>query len=176
MSRLADVTPETMNEEQRRAHEALRPGQGGPVRGPSGAWVRSPGFYERFGWMIGYLRHEGEVPARLLEMTILFTLAACGSPRYPWARHEPLARKAGLGDGIIAAIAEGKRPAFTNADEEAVYAFCAELWERHSVGDATYGAALEHLGERGLVELVAALGLYATVAMTVSAFEIPDVT
>ena len=60
--------------------------------------------------------------------------------------------------------------------EEAVYAFCAELWERHSVEDTTYQAALEHLGERGLVELVAALGLYTAVAMTVSAFEIPDVT
>ncbi len=39
----------------------------------------------------------------------------------------------------------------------------------------TYRAALEHLGEQGVVELVALLGLYMTVSMTVNAFEIPAV-
>ncbi|MFC1491510.1 carboxymuconolactone decarboxylase family protein [Nitrospinota bacterium] len=174
MSRLADLSTEMMTEEQRRAYNLTTPGQTEVVPGPAGAWLRSPELYERIEWMILFMRHESEIPARLLELAILMTVGSWGS-RYPWSRHEPLARKGGLGDDVIAAIAAEKRPEFTNADEEAVYDFCAELRERHSVGDATYQAALEHLGERGLVELVALLGLYTTVSMTVNAFEIPDV-
>ena len=38
----------------------------------------------------------------------------------------------------------------------------------------TLRAALDHLGEQGLVEIIAVLGLYTTVSMTGHAFEIPD--
>lgn len=173
MSRLPDLSTDTMNEEQKSAYAIIRPGQTGAVQGPSSAWMRSPGICERFGWFISYMRHDSPVPARLVELAILITVGHWNS-EYPWARHEPLARAGGLGDDVIAALAGGKRPEFSNADEEAVYNFAVELRERHSVEDATYNAALEHLGEQGLVEMVALLGFYATVAMTVNAFEIPD--
>jgi 4-carboxymuconolactone decarboxylase len=174
MSRLAEISTDTMTEEQRRAYSATRPGQTGNVRGPAGAWLRSPELYERIGWMIGYMRNESVIPARLLELAILATVDHWDS-EYPRARHEPLAKKGGLGEDVIAALAAGERPGFKNADEEAVYNFCVEVRERHSVEEATYKAALDHLGEQGLVELVALLGLYTTVSMTVNVFEIPDV-
>ncbi len=173
MSRLPELTVATMNEEQKSAYEIIRPGETGPVQGPSSAWMRSPGICERFGWVISYMRHDSAVPARLVELAILISVDHWNS-EYPRARHEPLARKAGLGDDVIAALAEGRRPEFSNPDEEALYNFAVELRERHSVGDATYKAALEHLGEQGLVEVVVLLGFYATVAMTVNAFEIPN--
>ena len=174
MSRLADISTETMTEEQKRAYNVVRPRVTGAVAGPAGAWVRSPDLYERLGWMIAYFRHESGIPSRLLELAILITVNDWDSV-YPRARHEPLASKGGLGEDIIKALAEGKRPEFANADEEAIYNFCVELRERHTVGDATYKAALDVLGEQGLVDLVATLGLYITVSMTVNAFEIPDV-
>jgi 4-carboxymuconolactone decarboxylase len=174
MGRLAEISTEVMNEDQKKIFAVVRPDYTGVVGGPASAWLRSPDLYERLGWMIGYMRHESGIPPRLLELVILMTVGEWGS-EYPWARHEPLARKGGLGDEVISALADGKRPDFTNADEEAVYNFCTELKERHSVGDATYAAALEHLGEQGLVEIIAVLGLYTTVSMTVNAFEIPDI-
>ena len=174
MSRLPDLSTDTMNEEQKRTYDIIRPGQTGSVKGPSSAWMRSPGVCERFGWFIAYMRHESPVSARLVELGILITVGHWDS-EYPWDRHAALAREVGLGDDVIAALAEKRRPEFSNADEEAVYNFSIELRENHKIGDDTYNAALEHLGEQGLVEMVALLGFYATVAMTVNAFEIPNV-
>ncbi len=175
MSRLPELSPETMTEEQRRVYNLTRPGRPpGVVHGPSGAWLRSPELYERIGWMILFMRNDSVIPARLVEFVILITVGEWEA-EYPWGVHEGMARKAGLGDEVIAAIGAGGRPEFTNADEEAVYDFCAELRENHKVSGDTYRAALEHLGEQGVVELVALLGLYMTVSMTVNAFEIPAV-
>ena len=174
MGRLTELTTETMTKDQSSVYSQIRPGQTGVVNGPAGAWLRSPEVYEKMGWMISYMRNKSGIPARLVELAILITVNNWESI-YPRARHEPLARKSGLGEGVIVALAAGKRPEFTNPDEEAVYNFCVEIRERHSVGDSTYKAALGCLGEQGLVELVVLLGFYATVSMTVNVFEIPDI-
>ncbi len=174
MSRLSELTTETMTEEQRGVYEKTRPGGrgAGPLRGPSSAWVRSPEMYERLGWMVLFMRNDSVIPARLVEFVFLHTVGAWEA-KYPWGVHEGMAREAGLGDEVIKAIQAGERPAFTNPDEEAVYDFCTELRESRSVSDKTYRAALGHLGEQGLVELVALIGQYTTVSMTVNAFDIP---
>ncbi len=174
MSRLPDVTTETMTEEQRRVYNITRPGQTGTVSGPASAWIYSPVLYEKMSWMVSFMRNESVIPARLLELAILTTVGFWGA-EFPWARHEPMAKKSGLGDDVIAAIAAKKRPEFTNADEEAIYDFSVELRERLSVEDGAYRAALAHVGEQGMVELVVLLGFYATVSMTANVFEIPDV-
>ncbi len=175
MSRLTELTTETMTEEQRNVYERTRPGrQDGPLRGPSSAWVRSPKVYERLGWMVMFMRHDSVIPARLVEFVILMTVGHWGA-EYPWGVHARMAKENGVGDGVIAAIKAGDRPEFTEADEEAVYDFCTELRERHAVSDGTYKATLGHLGEQGVVELVALIGQYTTVSMTVNAFEIPAV-
>ena len=119
-----------------------------------------------------FMRNESVIPARLVEFVILLTVGEWEA-EYPWGVHEKMAREAGLADAVIAAVKAGSRPGFSNADEEAVYDFWSELRESRKVSDATYRAALGHLGEQGLVELVALIGQYTTVAMTVNAFEIP---
>ncbi len=175
MSRLPEISAETMTEAQRDVYNKTRPDRpAGPVRGPSSAWVRSPEVYERLGWMVLFMRHDSVIPARLVEFVILITVGHWGA-EYPWGVHARMAKEQGLGDEIIAAIKAGDRPDFTEADEEAVYDFCTELRERHAVSDGTYKATLGHLGEQGVVELVALIGQYTTVSMTVNAFEIPAV-
>jgi 4-carboxymuconolactone decarboxylase len=60
------------------------------------------------------------------------------------------------------------------ADDDAVIVRVAiELNRSNSVADGTYAAALARLGERRLVELVALVGYYTMVAMTLNAHEIP---
>ena len=58
-------------------------------------------------------------------------------------------------------------------DESALYDFCTEIHGNHAVSDATYKAALEQFGERGVVELTGLIGHYTTVSMTLNAFEVP---
>ncbi len=175
MSRLSELTTDTMTEEQREVYEKTRAGrQAGPLRGPSSAWVRSPKVYERLGWMVLFMRNDSVIPARLVEFVILLTVKDWEA-EYPWGVHEGMAREAGLGDEVIAAVKAGERPEFANVDEEAVYDFCDEMRKWRKVSGETYGAVLAILGEQGVVELVALIGQYTTVSMTVNAFEIPAV-
>jgi 4-carboxymuconolactone decarboxylase len=53
-------------------------------------------------------------------------------------------------------------------DEAAVFDFCRELHEKKSVSDATYMAALDKLGERGIVDLIAVSGYYTLVSMVLN--------
>ncbi|MBT3550128.1 MAG: carboxymuconolactone decarboxylase family protein, partial [Rhodospirillaceae bacterium] len=60
---------------------------------------------------------------------------------------------------------------FENRDEEVLYDFASELMADKSVTDKTYAAALAEFGEATVVELVAVLGYYTSVAMVLNAFE-----
>ena len=92
---------------------------------------------------------------------------------YEYFAHARLARKAGLEDAIIGAIAARKRPAFAQAHDEIVYDVCHELFETHRLSDGTYRRAVEAFGLPSVVELVATIGYYSLVSLTLNAFEVP---
>ena len=81
--------------------------------------------------------------------------------------------QAGLDPALAADLAEGRRPARMQADEAVVYDFCTELRASRTVGDATLAAALELLGEQGVVDLIAVCGYYDIVSMTLNVAEVP---
>jgi 4-carboxymuconolactone decarboxylase len=61
-------------------------------------------------------------------------------------------------------------------DEEAVYNFCDELLNTRQVSDATFSAAKDKLGERGIVDLIGVIGYYHLVSMllNVDRYPLPD--
>ena len=172
MSRLASLSLDQMPEDQRRRFLEITEGAAGTVRGPFGAWVRSPELADHMLATIRLLRDRLSLPARLVELAILIAVRHWDA-RYAWQAHEARGLKAGLGPEVLAAIGAGRTPLFKKDDEAAVFAFCTELLEARAAGAAAYARAVEALGERGVVELTAALGFYAMIAMTVKAFEIP---
>ena len=58
-------------------------------------------------------------------------------------------------------------------DEETVYNFASELLETRQVRDATFNAAKDALGERGLVDLIGIMGWYGTVSMLLNVDRYP---
>ena len=58
-------------------------------------------------------------------------------------------------------------------DEEAVYNFCSELLNTKQVGDATFNAAKEAFGERGVVDLIGVMGWYNMVSMLLNTDRYP---
>ena len=85
------------------------------------------------------------------------------------------ARKAGLIDEHIAAIARGCAPAFASGSKErAIYAVANDLLEHKRVSSANYAAGVASLGETGMVEIVSIVGYYGYVALTLNTFEIED--
>ena len=165
--RFAVLTPEAMTDAQRTVHEAIAGGPRGGVRGPFNALLRSPELADRAQKLGEYVRFNTSLPPRLSELAILI-VARCWSAQYEWHAHSQMAAKAGLPAPIIAALQKGERPAGMNEDEAAVYEFCTELHHEKQVGDAAYAAALQRLGERGIVDLMGISGYYTLVSMVLN--------
>lgn len=157
---------------QRQAYEAIVAGPRGRVRGPFNALLRSPELADRAQKMGEYLRFGSSLPARLNEFAILVTARHWGS-QFEWFAHHALALKAGLDPAVAAQLALGQRPSGMQDDERAVHDFCTELHANKFVSDATYAAAVERFGERGVVDLIGICGYYTLVSMVLNVDRYP---
>ena len=110
--------------------------------------------------------------AKLTEFAILIA-ARHWTNNYEWNAHSNLAGNAGLSAGIIAAIAEGRRPLGMAEEEEILYDFCTELLNNKSVSDGTYARALAKWGEPGVVEAAALEGYYTFLSMVMNTARSP---
>jgi 4-carboxymuconolactone decarboxylase len=171
--RFAPLAYEQLNPQQKALADQVLSGkiQGG-TNGPFNALLRSPelgGAILRYG---EYIRFHSPLPPKLNEIAALMT-TRYWTAQFPWYAHHRAATQAGLSDAIISAIAEGRRPATLEPDERAVYEFCRELLKTTQMSDATFAAAKERLGERGVVELIGVIGYYGIVSMVVNTDRYP---
>jgi 4-carboxymuconolactone decarboxylase len=175
---LEDLTPE-----QKKVADAIRSGarsklknssasKPGPLGGPFNVWLRSPGIGNLVQSLGEEIRFRSTLPAKLNELAIIIT-ARQWTAQYEWFAHHRLALEAGLDPAIAQDIAHGRRPANMDADETIVHDFSRELHETHGVSDATYRAALERFGERGVVDLISVNGYYVLVSMCLNVDRTP---
>ena len=120
-----------------------------------------------------YLRFRSSIPPRLRRNSLFLVTARQWDAQYEWHAHHRLALQAGLNPAVAADLAEGKRPAGMQEDETIVYNFCRELHQERKVSDATYKAALDKFGERGVMDLIAVSGYYVLVSMTLNVDRTP---
>lgn len=172
MSRFPKLTPETMTEAQRAVAAEISAGPRGEVRGPFIALIHHPELARRIQQLGEQLRWGSKLPASLLELAVLIT-ARRWTCQHEWWAHEKLARKAGLDERIIQAIAEGRRPENLSADEAAVYDFCREAHDSGRVSDAPFAAVRDRFGLDGALELLALSGYYSLMAMVLNTAGMP---
>jgi 4-carboxymuconolactone decarboxylase len=162
-----DLTPE-----QKTMVADLLAGTRTSLSGPFNVLLRSPEMGNHAQKLGEYVRFKTSVPRRLNEMAILMT-ARFWSSQYEWYAHEKLARDAGLGDEVIEALRAGRRPERMEAEEAIVYDFCTELRERKRVSDGAFRAAVDLLGEQGVVDLIANMAYYDLVSMVLNVDRYP---
>ena len=109
---------------------------------------------------------------KLTELAILIA-AREWTNNFEWNAHANAATTAGLDAAIIAAIADGRRPARMTEDEEILYDFCIELLHNKSVSDPTYARALAKFGEAGVVEAASLEGYYTYLSMVMNTARSP---
>ena len=120
----------------------------------------------------GAARFKSSLPQRLYELAILVT-ARHWTAQYEWQAHHRSALQAGLSAAICDAIAEGRRPASMQKDEEAVYDFVSQLLNTKQVSDAAFNAAKGAFGEKGVVDIIAVTGWYSIVSMMLNVDQYP---
>jgi 4-carboxymuconolactone decarboxylase len=132
---------------------------------PFRVYMRSPELATKLEAMSDYVRWGTGQPPRLTELAIMIT-ARQWSSQWIWRGHYRAAVKDGLDPSVGADIAANKRPTKMKEDETILYNYATEMYRDKAVSDATYAAAVKAFGEKGLIDLVATMGYYDTVAMT----------
>jgi 4-carboxymuconolactone decarboxylase len=172
-TRFPVLTPEEMTDEQRAVVDAIQSGpRGAGLRGPFNALLRSPALCDLVQRVGAYVRFGSSIPAPLNELAICMAGRKWGA-QYEFYAHRRLGIEAGLNASVLDAVAAGNRPAEMSGEETLVYEFVTDLLSTGAVTDARYGAVLERFGERGVMDLVGAVGYYSLVSMVLNVAQVP---
>jgi 4-carboxymuconolactone decarboxylase len=163
---------EDLDAAQREVWDRVVSGPRGQVIGPLRAAIHNAELAGRWSALGEALRFNTSLPKRLSELAICVT-GRRWSSQVEWFVHAKVAEQSGISSAILDDIRDGRAPDFADAQEAVVYDFSRELQTDGRVSDATYAAAREAFGVRGVVELTALIGYYTMVSMTLNAHGVP---
>lgn len=170
--RFKPLTWDTMTPEQKTTVRHILAGDRKNLGGPFNVLLRSPEMGDLAQAFGGQMRFHSSLPPKLNELAIIVT-ARFWMVQFEWNAHRRAAAQAGVSQDVIDAIANGKRPAKLAPDEVPVFNLAAELLKTHAVSDATFAAAKNAVGERGVVDMMAVMGYYQMVAMMLNVDRYP---
>ena len=165
--RFPPLSLDELSAEQKAYAESIaKPPRNANYRNPPYAvFIRNPELAKKVEAISDYVRWNTGQPARLTELAIMIT-ARHWTSHWIWRSHYRAAVRGGLDPSVGADIAAGKRPTAMKEDEAILYDYATEMYRTKAVSDATYATAVKAFGERGLITLVATMGYYDMVAMT----------
>jgi 4-carboxymuconolactone decarboxylase len=178
MARLGTVERESLPEDQRRFHDAVKAIRRRPITGPFIVTMNSsPDLAARFAHLGHYFHARGQVDESIVSIRVRSFISLIGSRAldapYEWAAWVNWALEAGVPQDTVDAIRAGETPSNLTPEEKLVTDICTQMISaNHRVSDATFNAALDHFGTQRLVELVVTLGYFAMIALPLNAFEI----
>jgi 4-carboxymuconolactone decarboxylase len=182
--RIGKLEPGALDDEQRALYDAIAGGrraqgpqlfrltdEAGRLEGPFNAFLLQPRLGSALQALGSSVRYDTGLDDRCREVAIL-VVAAHWRSAFEWYAHEAVGRSAGLGDGELAAIGEGRYGDL--AGREAVVArTVAALAGRGDLDDEEYRQAVAQVGLPGLFELLTVVGYYATLALQLRVFRVP---
>ncbi len=118
------------------------------------------------------MRFHAALPKPALETVIIVT-ARYWMAQFEWSAHKRAALQAGVSPAIVDAIANGTRPTGMAPDVETAYNFIVELLKTRQVSDATFLAAKNRFGEKGVVDIIGLSGWYSMVSMALNVDRYP---
>ena len=161
-----------MTPEQKTMIDHLLAGERGGVRGPFNVLLRSPEVGDLGAEFGGAMRFRTALPADVREVVIIMT-GRYWMAQYEWNAHQAAALQNGVSQPIVDAIATGKRPVGMPPEMELAYNLIDELLTTHQVTDATFKAAKDKYGERGVVDMIGLSGWYGLVSMLLNVDRYP---
>ena len=176
MSRLTPKRPEELTPEQRARYDEVArvrpPRADGEIGGPFDPWLRSPELSRRAMGLGDFIWERTTLGRRLMEVAVLVTGRAWRS-NVEWVAHARYARAFGVAQETLDDILAQRRPEKAPEDELLVHDVARALHDTRELPLELYQRAVARFGEQGLVELVAVLGFYTFVSMTLNSFDVP---
>jgi 4-carboxymuconolactone decarboxylase len=133
----------------------------GNIPGPSGVLLRAPEVGVAFSDLCGALRGDSLVTSGAnIELAISLTANVKGNPVI-WASHSRSAIKQGVSEETIQRLERGEDPEDPDSDAGIVVAFGRAVLSGEPLSDDQVQPALDRFGDRGIIELTAAIGAYS---------------
>jgi 4-carboxymuconolactone decarboxylase len=146
-------------------------GAEGGLLGPFNAWVHAPAVGSRLAGLGAALRYDISLDRNLIELAIL-TVGAHFRSEFEWWAHSRMARRHGVAEEVISALAAGDEPVFEEEKQLVVHQVASELVTTGRLSETTHTVARSRLGDVQLVELVTLCGYYTLVSLTLNAFDV----
>lgn len=179
VSRLPYLRRDTLDPQRQEVWDSLADSRGtnlvndqGGLVGPFNAFVHAPAVGQHLTALGRTLRYGTSIERRLLEVAII-TVGAHWKAEFEWWAHARMARRHGVTDAVIDAIARGDDPPFEADDERTIYLAARQLTRISRLSDDLYGTVHQLLGDTGTVELVSLCGYYTLISYMLNAFEVP---
>ena len=144
----------------------------GAFTGPWGVMLHFPGLAVPLGQFITLAQKLPGLSARARQAIIL-TIGGRLNVAYELYAHAPLAARAGLRPGQIAALSAGARPAGLSEDELLAADVASALTRAGAVPGPLYDAAVARLGRQGFDAAVFIVIHYLALGVLLNAYDVP---
>ena len=144
----------------------------GRLVGPFNTFLYSPQVSTAFLEFMEAETQFSTLTARVREVVTL-TCGAFWNAKYELYAHSALARKAGLSEQTIRALATGQPPEALSADEMLAHDFTRQLITEHRVSEDLYSRAEAAFGKTELVNMTFLIGHYLLTSALLNTFETP---
>jgi len=172
MARIPPVTRDAVPQDERAAYDAFSAKRGSePKIGPYSLIAHMPEVAQRLEALRTYLRKEASVSQKLQELVML-TVAREMNCGFIWYAHAAAARQAGVRNDVVDNIREKRALTGLAADEEIACKFTRQLLQDRKVDKATFDAATDQFGQRGVMTLTNLIACYAVLAYNMNTYEL----
>ena len=144
----------------------------GRLVGPFNTILESPGIAAAFLALQAAEQKHTTLSERVRQVVIL-TVGAVWKCDYERYAHEAVARKAGLPEEAILALAQGEPATGLATEELLAQRVTRQLTAEFHVSDELYAEASAAFGAQGIVDLVFLAGCYQTVSSLLNSFKVP---
>ena len=144
----------------------------GRLNGPFNAMLVSPDVGDAMQGLGAAIRYKSGLTARAREIAIL-ELSVLRGCAFEWYAHEHVGRQAGLTDAEISALRDGAPAATFDAAESLVRDLVRTLVRERDLDDATFAAAENVLGAALLMDVIALVGYYDLLALSLRVWRTP---
>jgi 4-carboxymuconolactone decarboxylase len=183
--RLTWFAPEDLDADQRRLHEEISSGprasggspfpltdERGRLEGPFNAMLVHPGIGGAVQALGARIRYGSALSDRERELAIL-RVAALGHSEFEWYAHQRVGRAVGLSDVEMSGAAAGTAADSLSTAEDTVLDVVTRLVADGDLDDASFAHAEQVLGTRRLADLVALVGYYQLLALSLRVWRTP---
>lgn len=170
--RYRDLKREDIDDRQRAVWDEIAAGPRKSVPSVFQLYMHSPELCQRVQALGAFCRYSTSFPPPHSEVVIL-TVARHFDATYEWSSHVNEARKAGIGEEVIAAIEAKREPAAADEATRLLWQFANTYLETNAVPDALFGEACRRFSYKSVVELAGIIGYYAMLAMALRIFQVP---